>query len=191
MFIDYLGLLLINMLAGLAILACYLGGFLSGKFQEKSWSSVFFIVGAIAFICGLHMTLTWPLPGSYNIAFGELSVLFGAVFLAAGFSIAREYSLFPVSLYAAFAGMAAVVVGLRIICLGLTNAPFVSGLGFILTGGIGLLLLPMLLFPKNRWLRMFCFGLFVVCLLLWGYTGYFSYWGHLKSFTQWKSVAMR
>ena len=190
MFIDYLPLLLINMLAGLVLLACYVNGFLNSK-SDKGWAAAFLAVGAVAFICGLHMTLTWPLPGSYNIAFGEPSVFLGMLFLAAGFSVARGYSLLPLSIYALFAGIAAVVVGFRIINLNMTNAPLVSGMGFICTGSIGPFLLLVLIFPKSIWLKIIISALLAAAILIWAYAGYFAYWAHLNNFTQWKPVIMR
>jgi len=185
MFIDYLAVMLINMAAGLAILLCYLTGFPSHQ-QEKGWAGAFFAVGAVAFIYGLSMTLTWPLPGSYNIAFGEPSVLFGVLFLAAGFSIGRSQSLLPLSLYAFFAGIMAVVMGMAIINLRMTSTPFLSGLGFILTGTAGILLLPTVRFPKNIGVRILIAVVLAVGILIWAYVGYYACWGHLKNFAQWK-----
>ena len=190
MFIDYLPLLLINMAAGLVILASYLKGCLSNQ-QDKGWAAAFYIVGAIAFFFGMHMTLTWPLPASYNVAFGETSILFGALFLAAGFSIANGYSLLPVALYAFFAGTTAIVLGLRIINLHLTQAPLLSGAGFILTGLGGILLLPALRFSSARWMKILVAVILVAAALLWIYTGCTGYWAHLKNFAQWKPVTMR
>ncbi len=76
MFIDYLTLVLINLVAGLFIVAAYL---FKGMDQEdqRPWATAFLGVGLISFITGLHISFTWPLPGAYNIAFGDTTTLFG------------------------------------------------------------------------------------------------------------------
>lgn len=87
MFIDYLSLMLLNMAAGLVILAGYLYRGMESKYQKK-WVPGFAITGFIALTNGYHMTWTWPLPGSYNSAFGEMSILFGVLFLGAALALA-------------------------------------------------------------------------------------------------------
>ena len=69
MFIDYITLMLINMVAGLVLLADFVYRGLDGA-NPKRWIPGFGLVGAIALVTGLHMTLTWPVPGSFNISFG-------------------------------------------------------------------------------------------------------------------------
>jgi putative membrane protein len=46
--------------------------------------------------------------------------------------------LLTLAIYVFFAGIAAVVIGIRIMNLGLTKQPFLSGVGFILTGLAGI-----------------------------------------------------
>ena len=92
------------------------------------------MVGVIALANGLRMIWNWPLPGSYNIAYGELSALFGIIFLGAALALEKGWRLLTVGIYACFAGLAAAIVGLRIIVLGMTKQPLVSGAGMILAG---------------------------------------------------------
>src|SRR3989338_2725931 len=139
MFIDYVPLMLINMAAGLFLLAIYIYQGIDGQ-KDKGWGAAFLVSGAVAFITGLHMTWNWPLPGSYNVAFGEMSVLLGGLFLGAGLCLVNNWSLIPLGVYAFFSGLASVVVGFRIINLGLTREPLVSGMGFILSGLSGMLI---------------------------------------------------
>src|SRR3990167_8018473 len=97
MFIDYVPLMLINMSAGLFLLAYCLK--IGSKPIGKEWSAGFLMSGLVALICGFHMVFNWPLPGSYNVAFGELSVLLGILFAGAGIAIARGWDLSPVIMY--------------------------------------------------------------------------------------------
>ncbi len=56
---------------------------------SESWALAFGVLGIILFATGLHMTLTWPLAGQGfpfdNIIFGEPSLAFGTLLLAAAF----------------------------------------------------------------------------------------------------------
>ncbi len=184
MFIDYLSLLLVNMAAGFLILAVFLCKGLSSA-QKKDWVPAFVIVGLVAFICGLHLIWIWPLPGSYNSAFGETSVLFGVLFLGAALALAKGYELYPLGIYSLFAGIAAVVIGARIINLGMTKEPLVSGAGFILSGLSGIGVLPALFLRNRKPVVLICAFFLIVAAILWACTGLFCYWGHMESFAKW------
>ena len=87
------------MTAGLVVLAFFVA-FAVHKDDLRCWSPAFLITGLIASITGFVMSFTWPLPYPYNIAFGELSVMFGMLYLAAALSQIKGWSLMPVSIYA-------------------------------------------------------------------------------------------
>lgn len=190
MFIDYISLLLINMSAGLFLLACYLYKAIDEKDQRK-WAPAFLMVGLIASINGLQMTWTWPLPGSYNVAFGEMSALFGILFLGAALAFAKGWDLMPVALYGFFAGIAAILIGIRIINLHLTKEPVLSGIGFILSGMGGVFAAPVLYFHNNRALRIIAAIVLIAAAIIWLRTCCMAYWGHLSSLTKWLPASMR
>jgi putative membrane protein len=190
MFIDYITLMLINMVAGLFLLAYYLYKGLDSPHQ-KQWIPGFGVTGAIALTTGLHMIFTWPITGSFNIAFGEPSVLFGILFIGTAIALAQGWELLTLAIYAFFAGLAALVIGIRIINLGLTKQPFLSGIGFILTGLGGIFAAPTLHFKTNRTLRLVGAVVLVVAALIWALTGYLAYWSHLESFGKWVPSPMR
>ena len=188
MFVDYISLLLINMAAGLVVLALYIARGIEAE-DQKSWVPAFGAAGLVALLVGLHMTLTWPIPKLEkvnltwaNVAFGELSVLLGVLFLATALALWRGWSLRPLAVYAAFAATASIVVGIRILDLSLTKNPTKSGIGFILTGASGVLLIPALWCPQcSRPLRWLVAAGLIVAAALWGSTGYDAYWSHLQS----------
>lgn len=191
MFVDYLTLIMITLLAGLGLLAHYLYAGMSGE-DERSYAAGFGIVGVVGLILGLHMVFTWPLPGSYNIIFGEVTVLLGSVFLAAGVALGAGWSLQPVTIYAFFAGLYAVIGGARMISLGLTREPLLSGLGFILAGLAGLLSAPAFrLLQANVTLRRLAALALLAIAILWGITFVNALWGHLASFKDWLPATMQ
>jgi len=178
-FIDYVTLMLLNMTAGLVILACFLWSDIAKEYRQR-WAPAFAIPGLVATVCGFVMTFTWPLPQPYNIMFGEMSVLMGLLFLGAAWSLAKGWNLLPLGIYALLAGAAAVLLGIRIIDLQLTAKPMMSGAGFILTGLCGVLTLPALVFVKQVWLRRLGSLMLLTAAAIWALTGYMAYWMHLN-----------
>lgn len=108
-FIDYVTLLLTNMTAALVVLAFFLWWGLCREDQGK-WAPAFGVSGLVATIVGLVMCFTWPLPKPYNSAFGDMSVLFGVLFLGAAWALSRGWSLTPLGVYAFVPGLAAIVM---------------------------------------------------------------------------------
>ncbi|MGG6239169.1 DUF981 family protein [Nodosilinea sp. AN01ver1] len=191
MFIDYITLMLINMVAGLVLLADFVYRGLDGA-NLKRWIPGFGLVGAIALVTGLHMTLTWPVPGSFNISFGETTVLFGGLYIAAAIAIAQGWDLLSLTVYGFFAGLTSIVVGARIINLGQTQQPLVAGLGFIITGLGGVLAAPTLVYLRNnRTWRTVGAVVLLVAALIWAIIGFRAYWGHMEGFSEWQPPVMR
>jgi putative membrane protein len=194
--IDFLTLMLVSMTAGLFLLAYYVYRGIGAE-NTKRWVPGFAMTGFIAVVTGLRMIFTWPLSGSYNIAFGEMSVLFGVLFLGAALALWKDWEMRTVSIYALFAGAAAIVVGARIISLGMTKSPVVSGIGFILTGLGGLfawlccLAEPILSLRTNQTLRAIGAIVLILAAAIWAFTGYVAYWDHLESFSNWVPLTMR
>ncbi len=190
MYIDYLTLMLINLMAGLFLLAHFIWKGL-GSPEQRFWAPGFAMTGSIALITGLAMTFTWPLPSSYNIPFGEMTVLYGTVFLGAALAMGLGWDLLAVAAYALFAGIAAIIVGVRIINLGLTMTPLVTGIGFVLTGIGGILAVPGLYLAKTPIPRAIGAAGAVVAALIWAFVAYGAYWSHLEDFRNYLPPGMR
>jgi len=191
MFIDYITLLLLNMVAGYFLLGLYVLRGLDDPLHPR-WTPGFAIVGLVAFVFGVHMVMTWPVPGAFNSAFGEMSVLYGVTFLGAALAIAHGWSLLPVTVFAFFSGMAAVVLGVRIVDLGLTQQPTVTGIGFVLSGLGGVFAAPTLLYLRsNRPWRVLASLVLLGVAAIWASIGYYAYWNHMEGFGQWVPLVMR
>jgi putative membrane protein len=190
MFIDYVEMMLINMVGGLFILAAYLvKGF--DDPHQKRWAPAFAMPGFVGLITGLYIIFTWPLPGSYNAPYGELSVLLGVLFLGAAWALAKEWDLLMLGIYAFFAGVAAIIVGIRIISLKMTLMPVLSGIGFMLTGFGGVCACLVLSLRRNRSLRLIGALVIAAAALIWASIGYMEIWGHLASFAKYVPPTMR
>ncbi len=184
MFIDNLAILLVNMAAGFFLLGYYIYRGLDEPNQRR-WAPGFAIVGFVALAVGLHMLYRWPLPSSFNVAFGEPTVLFGALFLGAALALALGWDLLSVSVYALFAGIAAVVIGARIVMLKLTQTPGLAGAGFIISGVLGIVFPAVLYLRTNIGARAVFAIVAVIAALIWAFIGYEAFWGHIVEFAKW------
>lgn len=185
MFINYITLMLINMVAGLTMLATFV--YQGVDHHPKRWIPGFGMTGAIALATGLPMIWTWPIRGSFNIAFGETTVLFGILFITTALALALNWDLLSISIYSFFAGLTAILIGIRLINLDLTRRPILSGVGFILTGLGGLLAAPTLIYLKhNQGWRTLGAIVLILAALIWAFTGYMAYWGHLEGYGEWQ-----
>ncbi|MGA2171508.1 MAG: DUF981 domain-containing protein [Sedimentisphaerales bacterium] len=178
MMVDYVTLMLVNMAAGFFLLGCFVWRGLDTE-DRPNWTPAFGICGLVAAVCGFVMTFTWPLPKPYSTAYGEMSVLLGVLFLGTALALARGWGLMPLSLYAFFAGAAAILLGVRIIELGLTNAPILSGAGFLLSGAAGIFAPVVVWQYEQKILRVLAAISLFATSAIWVWTGYLAYWAHM------------
>jgi putative membrane protein len=190
MFIDYVALMLINLAAGLTLLAAYLY-FGLGSSNQTRWIPSFGVVGTIALITGLHMTLTWPIPGSFNIAFGETTTLFGILLVGTSLTLTMGWELLALGIYGFFAGLVSLLIGFRFISLGLTPVAVPAGIGFILVGLGGVCAAPTLFLKENRFLQTIGAIVLIVAALIFTFIGLSTYWVHIADFATWQPLTMK
>lgn len=178
---DYLTVMLLNMVAGLVLLGVYLVRSNPGT-PSPAYSAGFLVVGLVALATGLHMTLTWPLPGRAmwaNISFGEPTLMLGALFLGAALASMKGWSFVPLGIVSVVFGVVALTLGIVILALGLTKVPALAGAGFILTGLAGILLLPAVATAGKTFKWTSALGLFLAAAI-WAFIGLGAYVSHIK-----------
>jgi len=188
MFIDYITLLLANMAGGLFVLALYLvlG---AGREDRRAWSAAFVMPGLVAFVVGLHMTLTWPIPKLEqvdlrwaNIAYGEMSVMLGVLFLGGALALAKGWSMAPIGAYALIASLAGALIGIRIFSLELTTSPALTTIGFALTAGGGVLTALALTRLAGLFSRVMAALFLLSAAGVWAFIAGMAYWAHIGQF---------
>jgi len=184
-FIDYITLILITVATGLVVLACYVYWDLDGPNQRR-WAPPFLVVGGLATAAGLHMAFTWPLPGSYNAIYGETTVLIGLLFLGAALAVAKGWDLLPLTIFALFAGVDAILAGVGIIYIETAGSRWVAVLGFIVTGVAGVLALPAWLLRTKRAVRLAGALTLLLAALIWFTTTYMAFWMHMEMMKTWQ-----
>lgn len=186
MFVDYLTLIMLNMIAGVALLAQFLWKALDNETDQRSYAPAFGGVGLLALILGLALTLTWPLPGNHNISYGETTTLFGIVFLAAAYALSQGWSLLPVATLAFFAGINALLVGTYMLFNRNAQEPLMVAIGFLLSGLGGVFAAPYLMFfRENKTIRRLAVIILLLTAVVWLILFSASFWIHLGNFTEW------
>ncbi len=184
MFIDFTGVMLIGMSAGFVILAHYLYRN-PGPDEREPWAAGFFAAGLLGLVTSLPLLILWPLPGSYNIAFGEPALFLSVAFLAAALTLAKKWEPLIPALYGFFGGIMAVIIGIRLIDLGMTQSPLMAGAGFIAAGLGGMITLPAINYRSLRWIAIIAGALLGIAAVLFLMTGYLADWSHLSDFAHW------
>lgn len=179
--VNYVALMLVNLTAGFFLLAYFIADGI-GREEQRPWVPPFLAVGLVQLATGLHMIFRWPLPGSYNIAFGETSVFFGIIFLVGALALWMGWDPLSVGIYAVFPGLEAIVVGVSILTLGLTRTPMLSGVGFILSGLVAVALPVVIWLHQNRPLRYVAALVAIAAGLIWAFEGYLAVWEHMSEF---------
>jgi len=190
MFIDFLTLVMINLVAGTVLLAYYLWKGIDEK-DQRPYAAAFFMTGLVSLVTGLQLSFTWPLPGSFNVGYGDATTLFGVVFVATGIALSQGWNLVPVTIYAFFAGVDAIIVGLRILSLGLGQEPLIAAAGFVLAGLGGVGAFPFFQwFRDNKVVRWLAILMLLATAAIWAVTFYSSLWAHMASFAKWVPATM-
>jgi putative membrane protein len=188
MFVDYLTLMLLNMVVALVLFAWFMT--LGFEKNQKRFVPGFLLTGFIGLVTGLHMIFRWPLPGSFNIMFGEPTVMLGGFFFVAGLALLLGWDLLTIGLYALFCGAAVVLLGVRILNMNLTQEPIIAAIGYFLTGATAIATFPALALPSWKWLRWLVALAAIGSAVIWIIVGYPSYWAHMAAFGKWAPPTM-
>jgi len=99
-------------------------------------------LGGVTTILSLWSEVVWPLPGSYNILFFDITLLFGATLLILAVSMAYSLKLQYAGLFALVAGGFSIAYGYQGWQLGMTKEPFETFLLYSAFGAAGIFAFP-------------------------------------------------
>lgn len=144
MFVDFLAFQQITLLLA-AVLVGYVGvvAFLAMRRNDAAGVKAALrggavplgSIAAVSTALAVWAEVAWPLPGSYNIFFTDVYLLFGATLLIVAISMATSLKLQYAGLFALVAGGVTIGYGWSGYHLGMTKDPFET---FLLYGAFGL-----------------------------------------------------
>lgn len=154
-FIDPLSLIL-DLMVLVAVAIFYTGALVwwhyrrgdleRARHQVRGGGLVLGGLGAILLVFGLWGSMTWPLPGSYNLLFFDAIVMLAFVLLAYGLLALGSLPVHFAGIMALVAGAGIIYYGWRAYQLGLTNSPIEMFLLYLGFGAAGVLAFPATLF---------------------------------------------
>ena len=196
MFVDYLTVMMVAVVAGAVTTIVYGLMFLDAPLaDQRPWGWAFGIVGLLLGVTGLHLVLTWPLPGAYNIVMGEPALYFGVVLLGTAFAIRAGESLMPLAVLAIFGGIANIFLSIAMLVHGLSRNPPLWALAYAAIG-LAAVLAPLVVHKVRalRWVPLVAGGLLAIGALIFALGGYGAYLEHTSAeggFAKWVPPAMR
>jgi putative membrane protein len=196
MFVDYLTVMMVAVVAGAVITIVYGLMFLNAPLaDQRPWGWAFGIVGLLLGVTGLHLVLTWPLPGAYNIVMGEPALYFGLVLLGTAFAIRAGESLMPLAVLAIFGGIANIFLSIAMLVHGLSRNPPLWALAYAAIG-VAAVLAPLVVHKVRavRWVPLVAGGLLAIGALIFALGGYGAYLEHTSAdegFGKWVPPAMK
>ena len=186
-FIDPLTVMLLSLGMSALLLALYYFKVGSGKKDISSLVVPVFILGLFNAVSGFLMSFTWPLPGSYNMLFGDPLLVLGLLMIAGSYMISKGMDVKALSLLGFLLGIY-LLVGM----IGITQFHMETGNDWLTATGLyafsmlAAIFSPILyLKPKgsNRYAYYFEVFLLVVVMLLALLIGYMGFYEHLGAFS--------
>jgi len=189
MFVDYTAVMLVGLAAGFVILAHYLYTNPAPEMRQP-WAAGFAAAGLLGLVTAVPMITSWPLPGGYNVAFGEPALFLSVAFLAAALTLGLKWEPLIPALFGFFGGVIAIVIGVRLWSLGMTQEPWITGIGYIAAGLGGVFTLPAINFRTIRWLALAGAVFLGIAAVAFLFTGYGAFWTHITDFAKYLPPTM-
>ncbi|MDE1823490.1 MAG: DUF981 family protein [Candidatus Micrarchaeota archaeon] len=136
-------------------------------------------------VLALFTSAIWPLPGSYNIIYGDAFLLFSVVLLSAGlllYYVPRQYPVISVPLL--FAGLFSIIYGASVYANSLSSEPLLAGAFFALEG-LAAASTAYAIMRKNPMFTNIAIFLFVLATLAVAVIDVPAIFAHATSFAKW------
>lgn len=187
-FIDPLAIMLIGLGSGILLVALYVLFSVRNKIEisKEKLALPAMAIGFFDFTSGFLMAFTWPLPGGYNMLFGDPLLFFGLLLVTGGYMVNRGKDPSMMTILSFFLGIYVILGGYAMIVDSLEEgANFLPAFGLYISSGIGALLSPMLLVKPAGAFRALYYIEFVVLIVaafIAFFIGYNALLHHLVSF---------
>lgn len=184
-FVDPLAVMLLAAGASAAIIALYFIMVVRQKKNIQSLAVPMLVLGIFDAVSGFVMSFTWPLPGAYNILFGDPILFVGLIMVSAAIMIFKNMDLKVLSVLGFLLGIYILIEAFGIISIpGLeTGLDQVLAVGFYICAGLSALLSPMIYMNPKTQGGKYAYYLLIALLVLTALAalviGYGGVYGHL------------
>ncbi|MGC8629315.1 MAG: DUF981 family protein [Candidatus Micrarchaeia archaeon] len=185
MFVDPLAVMLLGVSASAAFLAYAVFGLAKGKRNLAILAPVMFALGAFDFLSGFYLSFFWPLPGAYNMLFGDPMLILGIIMLAGAYALHENFDVRPISLLGFLLGIYLFAESYGMVAFGLEKGVYLlPALSFFLLSAISAILSPVVyLSPKGSGKALYyLLGVVLVLVVIAAlFVGLSSIIGHLQA----------
>ncbi len=177
------------MLLGLGLSAIVLALYFLGKGSNKKWTNDLivpaFTLGFFNFISGFLMSFAWPLPGAYNMLFGDPLLMLGLIMMAGAYMLHKNININFLSIFGFFLGIYIAVGALGMVNFGLESGVyFLTAFPLYVFAALSGVFSP-LIYAKargaGRYGYYFMFVLLIITALFALLIGYSGLYEHLQS----------
>ncbi len=184
-FIDSLSVMLL--LLGFSTLIIAMFFFLSAR-GKKDMSVLIapgFIFGLFDAVSGFLMSFSWPLPGAYNMLFGDPLLVLGLFLIAGAFMLYKKMDVRIISVFGVFLGVYLAISAAAIANFNLeTGVNFLPSFGLYVFSALSGIFSPLIYVKGNRkgkYAYYFVFALLIITTFIAFFLGYGSIYAHLRS----------
>ncbi|MEL9998551.1 MAG: DUF981 family protein [Thermoplasmata archaeon] len=187
-FIDSLAIMLIGLGSGLLLVALFVLFSALNKLEDlkEKLAIPAMGIGFFDFVSGFIMAFTWPLPGGYNMLFGDPLLFFGLLLFLGSYMFYKGKSPSWLTIFAFIIGIYVILGAYAMAADKLeTGANFLPAFGLYLSSGISALLSPILILKPVgavKALYYLEFIILIVATFVALFIGYNALLEHLVSF---------
>ena len=184
-FVDPLSVMLLAAGASTLLLAIYAFMAARNKKGLNTLAVPAFVFGLFNFVSGFYMSFAWPMPGAFNMLFGDAQLFLGLLMIMGGYMLYKNIDLKVLTIFGFFFGIYLAVQAAGMASFGLeTGSHFLPAFGLYVFAALSALFSP-LAYVKGkssmRYAYYFLFALLIITTLLLLFLGYTSIYEHLGS----------
>jgi putative membrane protein len=183
-FIDPLAVMLLSLGISAALISAFF--FMAARGEDlKELVIPAFAFGFFDFISGFIMSELWPLPGAYNMLFGDPILILGLLLMAGSIMIYKQQSLRTLSIPGVMLGIYLFIESAAIINFKLESGDnLLAAMGLYIMSGVSAVYSVILFIkPENnrKYLYYIAFILLALTALIALFIGYEAIYGHLQA----------
>ncbi len=184
-FIDPLAVMLLAVSASATLLAYAVFGLAKKKKDLSSISSIMFSLGLFDFISGFYLSFFWPLPGPYNMLFGDPMLFLGLIMMSGAYAIYKNIEVKPISIVGFLLGIYLLAESYGMAAFGLERGVyFLPAFSFFIFSALSAVFSPVIYAnPKGSGKVLYYFlGVLLLLVVISSlFIGVSSILGHLQS----------
>ncbi len=184
-FVDSLTVMLLSAGFSALLFAFYVYLLIRGKKDFSMLIVPSFIFGTFDAVSGFVMSFTWPLPGAYNMLFGDPLLIVGLLLISIACMTYKKMDARILSIFAVFLGIYIAVGTVGMITFHLESGlDLISALGFYIAAALSSLFAPIVYLNtkgSGRYAYWFLFILLILTAFAAFFIGFNVFYSHLQS----------